>query len=45
MSEDKKRKLHPIVTRALEIARQGFEPVEFDEYAVEQLQEIAAVFI
>ena len=40
MTVNNKRKPHPIVERALEFAREGFEPVEFDEYAVEQLQEI-----
>ena len=40
MSEEKKRKVHPIVERALEMAYQGFEPVEFDDYAVEQLQDL-----
>ncbi len=36
----KKGKVHPIVERALEMAQHGFEPVEFDDYAVEQLQEL-----
>ena len=36
----KKGKVHPIVERALEMARHGLEPVEFDDYAVEQLQEL-----
>ena len=40
MSEEKKRSPHPIVNKTLEFARQGFEPVELDEYSVEQLQEI-----
>ena len=35
MSEEKKRSPHPIVNKTLEFARQGFEPVELDEYAVE----------
>lgn len=40
MSEDQKKKLHPIVERALEMAYEGFEPIEFDDYAVEQLQDM-----
>jgi len=40
MTEDQKRELHPIVERALEMAEEGFEPIEFDDYAVEQLQDI-----
>jgi len=36
----KKGKVHPIVERTLEMAQHGFEPVEFDDYAVEQLQEL-----
>jgi len=40
MSEDQKSKVHPIVERALEMAYKGGEPVEFDDYAVEQLQEL-----
>lgn len=40
MSEDQKEKVHPIVKRALEMAYTGLDPVEFDEYAVEQLQDM-----
>ncbi len=40
MSHGKEGEVHPIVERALEMARCGFEPVEFDDYAVEQLQEL-----
>jgi hypothetical protein len=40
MTEDQKKQLHPIVKRALEMAYEGFEPIEFDDYAVEQLQEM-----
>jgi len=36
MSEDKKKEVHPIV----EIAYQGFDCVEFDDYAIEELQEM-----
>lgn len=39
MNEDKKSKAHPLVEKALGLAYKGFEPVEFDDYAVEQLQE------
>ena len=37
---NEKKTPHPIVERAFEVAREGFELVEFDEYAVEQLQDI-----
>jgi len=40
MSEDKKKEVHPIVEKALEIAYQGFDCVEFDDYAIEELQEM-----
>lgn len=40
MNQGKKGEVHPIVDRALEMAQQGFEPVEFDDYAIEQLQEL-----
>lgn len=40
MSKDQKKKVHPIVEKALEMAYKGLDPVEFDDYAVEQLQEL-----
>lgn len=40
MSEDNKRKIHPIAERALEMAIPGIEPIEFDDYAVEQIQDM-----
>ena len=40
MSEDKKKEAHPIVKKALEIAYKGFSGVEFDDYAIEELQEM-----
>jgi hypothetical protein len=40
LNQGKKGEVHPIVDRALEMAQQGFEPVEFDDYAIEQLQEL-----
>ncbi|MGB5911756.1 MAG: hypothetical protein WBH31_11230 [Promethearchaeia archaeon] len=40
MAEDQKKSLHPIVERALEMAYEGVEPIEFDDYAVEQLQDM-----
>jgi len=40
MTEDQKKSLHPIVKRALEMAYEGIEPIEFDDYAVEQLQDM-----
>jgi hypothetical protein len=38
MTEDHKSQIHPIVLRASELASKGIDPVEFDNYAVEQLQ-------
>lgn len=40
MSEDKKRDVHPIVKKALEISYMGFNSIEFDDYALEELQEM-----
>ena len=40
MTKEKKRKLHPIVEKALKMAYHGIEPVEFDDYAVEQIQDL-----
>jgi len=40
MSEENKRKIHPIAERALEMAIPGIEPIEFDDYAVEQIQDL-----
>jgi hypothetical protein len=40
MTVNKKKDPHPIVKKAFEFAREGFEPIEIDNYAVEQLQEI-----
>ncbi|MFX1438118.1 MAG: hypothetical protein ACFFAA_13135 [Promethearchaeota archaeon] len=40
MDADQKDKVHPIVKKALEMAYKGVEPVEFDDYAVEQLQDM-----
>ncbi len=40
MTEDNKRKIHPIAERALEMAIQGIEPIEFDDYAVEQIEDL-----
>jgi len=40
MSEDKKRDVHPIVKRALEMAYNGFDSIKFDDYAIEELQEM-----
>ena len=39
MTEDQKRQVHPIVERAMRMAYEGIEPIEFDDYAVEQLQD------
>ena len=40
MTEEQKKPLHPIVERALEMAYEGIEPIEFDDYAVEQLEDL-----
>ena len=40
MTEDKKRKVHPIAERALEMATPGIDTIEFDDYAVEQIQDL-----
>jgi len=40
MSEDNKRKRHPIYERALEMAIPGIEPIEFDDYAIEQIEDL-----
>ena len=40
MTEDQKRQIHPIVERAMGMAYKGSEPIEFDDYAVEQLQDL-----
>ena len=39
MSTEKKTRPHPIVEIALELVHEGFEPIEFDEYAIEQLED------
>jgi len=40
MTGDQERDVHPIVKRAVELAFKGYEPVAFDDYAVEQLQDL-----
>jgi len=40
MSEDRKREVHPIVKRLLEISYMGFNSVDFDDYALEELLEM-----
>ncbi len=40
MSEDKKGEIHPIVKEALEMAQETFGQLVFDDYAVEQLQDL-----
>ena len=40
MNEDQKKQTHPIIIKALELASKGIDPVEFDNYAVEQLQDM-----
>lgn len=40
MTEKDKKRTHPIVEKVLNLAYKGFEPVEFDDYAVEQIQDM-----
>ena len=40
MNEDQKKQTHPIIIKALDLAYKGIDPVEFDNYAVEQLQDM-----
>ena len=40
MSENKKKEVHPIVTKALERAYKGFDSIKFDDYAIEELEEM-----
>ena len=44
MNEEKRIKAHPLIEKALELAHKGFEPVEFDDYAVEQLSEMLSEY-
>ena len=44
MSEEEKKGVHPIVKRALEIAYKGFDSIKFDDYAIEELQEMLKQF-
>jgi uncharacterized protein YajQ (UPF0234 family) len=40
MSEDQKKQLHPIVEKAIQLAYEEFETIQFDDYAIEQLEDI-----
>jgi len=40
MSEDKKRDVYPIVKKALDISYKAFNSIDFDEYAIKELQEM-----
>jgi hypothetical protein len=40
MCENKNKEVHPIVKKALEMAYQGFDNIDFDDYAIEELQEM-----
>lgn len=40
MTEESKKGPHPIIEKVLNLAYQGFESVEFDDYAVEQIQDM-----
>jgi hypothetical protein len=34
---DKIKEIHPLVEKALSLAHEGLDPIEFDDYAVEQI--------
>ena len=38
MSKEEGKKPHPLVEKALELAYEGFETVQFDNYAIEELE-------
>ncbi|TFF90103.1 MAG: hypothetical protein EU548_04695 [Promethearchaeota archaeon] len=41
MTEDsQKGKVHPIVEKALGMAYTGVEPIQFDDYAIEQIEDM-----
>ena len=40
MTEDNKREVHPIVKKALERSYKAFNSIDFDDYAIEELQEM-----
>ena len=41
MAEEKQNKeVHPIAKKALEMAYTGVEPIQFDDYAIEQLEDM-----
>lgn len=44
MTEDQKKPLHPLIERALEMVHEGVEPLEFDDYAVEQLEDLLSEY-
>ena len=45
MAENQNKRVHPIVQKVLELAYQGFEPVEFDDYAIEQIEEMLNQYV
>jgi hypothetical protein len=40
IGKDQKKEVHPIVKKALEMAYTGVEPIQFDDYAIEQLEDM-----
>ena len=44
MTEEKKKPLHPLIESALGMGHEGLEPFEFDDYAVEQLEEMLSEY-
>jgi hypothetical protein len=45
MVEDQNNDVHPIVQKVLQLAYKGFEPVEFDDYAIEQLEDMLKQYV
>jgi hypothetical protein len=45
MVEDKNKKVHPIVEKVLELAYQGFKSIEFDDYAIEQIEDLLKQYV
>ena len=44
MSEETKKKLHPIVEDALELAHEGVEPIAFADWAIDELKQSLAEY-
>jgi hypothetical protein len=44
MTEEQKKPVHPLIERALGMGHEGVEPFEFDDYAVEQLEDMLSEY-